>query len=353
MNKLQKIIAPAALAGSMFLGYITNTNAQVAPTKVATETSIIESKDNSGILMQRIETGNDAWTFKYDYNPKLNFETKPVNVGLFSLNKLYNKNNTNIGAEVFQVGNFDGHDTWFVDAWVSKKHKDISAMLDVGLGFPGDSKFIQKYSIASFEHPKISSAAAFYNVSPEETRYYGYLAGHSNNLFGVVGNKINTSFAAAGIYGLENFGTVNFGTYDRQTGNIWIKSQTAVGNVNDKFFSVPTIRLLSNLLALPAFQPIHLSPLSTKGDYALKLEYKKNAEKDIQETEIMLATDKTPFVQVGIGVNTEIKCGKATSNLAIELFKEQKFGKFTGSAEARYNARTSTATGYVKMSYTF
>jgi len=350
MKTLQKIIAGAALTGALLFGYNANAQKAIVPTKVSTETSLIGSKDNSGVLMQRLETGNDAWTFKYDYSPKLNFDTKPVNVGLFSLNKLYNKNNWNVGVEGFQVGNFDGKDTWFVDAWVSKKHKDISAMLDLGLGFP-DTKYTQVYAIASFKHPKTSLCGAFYKVSPEETRYYGYAAYHDHNVYGVVGNKVHTSFAMAGVYDLEHFGNLTFGTHNRETGDVWIKSQTAVGDVNKKFYSVGTFDLASDILSMPMFQPIHLGPLSTKGDYALKLEYKKNSAKNTHETEIMVATDKIPFVQVGVGLNTEYNCGKSISNIAVELYKEVKLGKFSGSAEARYNAKTSTATGYVKMAY--
>ena len=50
MNTLQKIIAGTIIAGSTFgsaiFGY-NNANAQVAPTKVATETSVVDNKNNT------------------------------------------------------------------------------------------------------------------------------------------------------------------------------------------------------------------------------------------------------------------------------------------------------------------
>jgi Phr family secreted Rap phosphatase inhibitor len=109
MKKLQKVVSGIALMGALAFGYNSNVNAQVAPTKVATETLIIHNKDATGTPLQRVEIGSDAWKLKYDVNFKLNNDVKPVNVGLFALNKLYSKNNTSIGAEVFQVGNFSAN----------------------------------------------------------------------------------------------------------------------------------------------------------------------------------------------------------------------------------------------------
>lgn len=352
MKTLQKIIAGAAIVGASMFGY--NASAQVAPTKIAAETSIVSNKDMDGILMQRLETGNDAWTFKYDYHPKLGFDTKPVNAGMLSLNKLYDKKDFTIGIEGFQVGNFNGKDTWFVDAWGTKKYKDLSFMLDLGLGFPSDG-YVQTYAIATFKHPKTTISGAFYKVDPEEMRYYGYAAYHDHNIYGVIGNKINTGFAMAGIYDLEHFGSLTFGTFDRKSGNIWIKSQTAVGEVNNGFYSVQTFDLASDILSMPMFLPVHLNPLSTKGDYALKLEYKRSADKKTHETEMMVSTDKIPFIQLGVGLNTEYSCGRSISDVAIEVFKEQAF-KVAGkdmkySIESRYNNRTHELTGYIKFSY--
>ncbi len=353
MKTLQKIITGAALTGALMFGY--NANAQeskIVPTKIATETSIVANKDVAGVPFQRVEAGNDAWTFKYDLNMKLKPTDNPLNVGLFSLNKLYDKNNLNIGAEAFQVGKLDGKDTWFVDSWATKKFKDMSLMIDLGLGFP-DTKYTQTYAIGAFKHPKTSISGAVYSVNSDETRYYGYAAYHDHNLYGAIGNKVNTSFASTGIYGLKNFGNLTFATHNRDNGNIWSKSQFAFGNVNSKFYSVGTFDLASDIFSMPMFQPIHLTPLSTKGDYTIKLEYKRNKPNSTHETELMLGTDKTPFVQVGLGVNTEYKNNSSISNVAIELYKDVKLGKFTGAVEARYNARTSSATGYVKMSYEF
>ncbi len=356
MSKIKRIIAGATIASYLLFGG--NTIAQdnkrkiILPTKAAIESSIISNKDMDGILMQRIETGNDDWTLRYDYNSKLNFDKKPANVGMLSLNSLYDKNNINVGAEVFQVGNLDGKDTWFVDAWASKKYKKTSFMIDAGLGFPS-TKYLQTYAIASFNHPKTTIKGAFYNVSSKETRYYGYISYHNHNIYASVGNKINTGFAIAGTYGFKSFGNMTFGTLDRKTGDIWIKSQTAIDNVNQKFYSAETFDLASDILSMPMFQPIHLNPVSTKGNYALKLEYKYSETRKSHETEVMLATKKIPFIELGVGVNTEYKENCTNSSFALELFKEVRFGKFSGSAEARYNHRTKTGTAYIKMSRTF
>ena len=229
-------------------------------------------------------------------------------------------------------------------------------MIDAGLGFP-TTKYIQTYAIAAFKHPKTSVSAAYYTVAPKDTRYYGYAAYHDNNIYGVVGNNVKTTFAAAGTYDLKYFGSYTFITHNRENGNIWMKSQTAFGNVNNNVFCVKSLDKLSDIFTIPLFQPVHLDPVSTKGDYAIKLEYKKTPSSDgekkncTSETELMIATSKTP-VQIGLGVNTSYKNNSSISNVAIELYKDFKLGKkFTGSIEGRYNNRTKETTGYLKMKY--
>ena len=71
MKTLQKIVAGVALTGALLLGYNAKAQNVVVPTKVATETSIIGSKDATGVPFHRTEIGNDAWTFKYDLNMNL------------------------------------------------------------------------------------------------------------------------------------------------------------------------------------------------------------------------------------------------------------------------------------------
>jgi hypothetical protein len=355
MNTLQKIIAGAAIVGASMFGY--NANAQVKPTKIATETSIVSNKDVTGVPMQRLQIGNDAWTFKYDHNFQLNNTSKPSDVGMFALNKLYNKNNTIIGAEIFPVGNYDKNQIWFVDAWISKKVGNIDLMLDYGKGFQKD-KHSKDYVIATLKHPKFSVEGCLYpqgslldmNV---EWKKYGFVSYKGDHVYASVGNKIHTTYALVGTSGLENFGNFTYINHNRETGDISLKSQTSLYGANQKFFQNSTFEMASEYFAMPAYFPIKLSPMSNKGAVAVKLEYKKTPSKGTQETEIMVGSNKTPFVQVGLGVNTEYKNNSSISNVAIELYKEVKFGKFTGSVEARYNARTSTATGYVKMNYTF
>jgi hypothetical protein len=72
------------------------------------------------------------------------------------------------------------------------------------------------------------------------------------------------------------------------------------------------------------------------------------------ESEILLATSKTPFVQLGLGVNTEYKNHSSKSGFAIELYKDFKIGKkFNALAEYRYNSRAKGSTAYIKMGYKF
>jgi len=355
MKTLQKIIAGIALTSALTFGYKANAQEQnvLVPTKVSTETSAINNKDVSGVPFQRVEAGNDAWSFKYDINMKLKPSDCPVNVGMLSLNKLYSNKNTSIGAEIFQVGKFNEKDIWFVDAFIAKKMGDISLMLDYGKGLQKDRQS-KDYVIATLKHPKFSLEGCAYpqgsvlekNV---KTLWCGFGSYKGDNVYASLGNKVQTGYASAGLYGFKDFGQLLFGMKTRDNGDIWIKSQTALGDVNQAFFSKEMFEIASEYFAMPAYFPMHFSPISTRGNIALKLEYKKNS--GVPQTEIMLATDKTP-VQIGLGVNTSYQNNSSISNVAIELYKDFKLGKkFTGSIEGRYNNRTKETTGYLKMKY--
>lgn len=361
MNKAKKIIAGAAMVSQLLFASYAGAQEKksiFAPTKIATETSISASKDCSGIPFQRAEIGNDYWTFKYDFNMKLKPSDCPANVGMFSLNKIYSKNNTIIGAEVLQVGKFDGKDTWFADAWLAGKKGKFSYMLDLGKGFPSEGKN-RDYVISNLRHPKFSAMLAYYAMGGTfqkgvEIRKYAYLSYHDHNICAAAGNNVNTGFALAAIIGKEDFGHLSFITHNRKTGDIWFKSQTGLQNADQNFYSVSTMDLACDILGTPMFQPIHLGPASTKGEYAVKFEYKKHAASAAHEYEALVATKKLPLVQVGVGINSEYssEC-KTKRGAVIEIYKPIKAGKFSASFEGRYNSRNSTATAYIKMSRTF
>jgi len=368
MNTLQKIVAGtkkavagATLVGTLAFGHIANTNAQnvLVPTKIKTETSAINGIDASGthvagVPYQRIEFGNDAWSFKYDINTKLKPTDNPVNVGMFALNKLYSKGKTSVGAEIFQVGKFKETDVWFVDSWVSTTIGDMSVMIDYGKGLQKDKRS-KDYVIATAKNKRVSLEGCLYPQGSFlekgiEWKKYGFVSFKGDHAYAAVGNKINAGYVAAGVYGFKDFGTFSFGTFDRKTGDRWIKSQTAFGDVNQKFYSTATAEIASEYFAMPAYFPVHFTQLTTRGTFAIKLEYKRN--KYVPETEVEIASNKTPLVQLGVGINTVYKEGAAKSSYVVEACKTVQFGDFSATAEARYNNNNQTLTGFLTMNYT-
>jgi hypothetical protein len=354
MKILQKIVAGAALTSALLFGYNAKAQNVLVPTQVKTETSAISNKDVAGVPYQRVEFGNDKWSFKYDINSKLKPNETPVNVGMFALNKLYKKNNTSIGAEIFQVGKFTSTDVWFVDAWVASKLGDFSVMLDYGKGFQIDKRS-KDYVIATAKSKRVSLEGCVYPQGSLlekgiEWKKYGFVSYKGDDVYASIGNKIDAGYISAGYYGSPDFGTFAFGTFDRKTGNRWIKSQTAIGKVNRKFYSNETGEIASEFFAMPAYFPVHFSQLATKGMLALKLEYKRNSY--VPETEFMIASSKTPLAQLGIGINTVYAPCSTSSNYVVEACKQLNFGNFSGLLETRYNNNKKEFTAFLTMSYT-
>jgi hypothetical protein len=354
MKTLQKMVAGVALTGALLFGYTAKAQNVLVPTKVSTETSVIGNKDAAGVPMQRVEAGNAFWSFKYDIDAGVRPTDNPLNVGMFSLNKLYSKKNTSLGAEIFQVGKFKSDDICFVDAWVTQKIGDISVMIDAGKGFQKD-KHSKDYVIATLVHPRFSLGGCAYKQGSfledhVKTLWYGYGAYKGNHIYAAVGNKISTTYTSFAVHSYKDFGTFAYGLFDRQTGNRKFKSQTAFGDVNQTFYSNATGEIVSNLYGMPAYFPKYFTQLSNKGTAAVKLEYTVN--NGVTETEFEIASNKTPLVQLGVGLNTVYKEGSSKSSYILEVSKSMQFGNFSSTVETRYNNNKQELTAEVILSYT-
>jgi len=356
MNTLQTIATGALLTGSTVFGLEANAQNVFTPTQIKTETSIISNNDVTGIPMHRTEIGNDFWTLRYDYDSKLNNSEKPANVGLFSLNKLYNKNGLKFGVELYQVGNFDGKDKWFLDASATKKFKENSINLFYGKGKPYDGPF-EDYGGVIFNNPKLSAGATFYAYGPvfdkkTHTDYFGRVIYRGDHTYASFGNKVQNTFGSFGIHGFENYGEYIFGIQDRVTGNIWIRSQMGFGKVNKDFYNTNTFDVSTNYFTLPEFFQKYFTIPCSKASLVSYFDIKTKPMDNIVETEFGFGTDRTP-IPVNIGVNTEYCGGKSKSGFTVGVSKELKFKKFNVVAEAQYNSRIKSAKAYVKAQYRF
>ena len=357
MKTLKKILSGIALTSALLLGY--NANAQIKPVSISTETSIvenrIENKNTFGIPMQRVEINTEPVVVKYDSYFNLKGKN-PDDVASIFFNKVYNKKDLSLDLGVLNVGNFNGKDELFFDVLATKKVNKTEATLEVGKS-TREIAASREWVIVYFRNPKISADAGYFAQGSTfntntKIQKYAWLGYHDNHKYIALGNEIDRTWGFFGVKGYSDFGTFTLGKYDRNTGDVWIKSQTAVGDVNQKFYCTELFDVAASYFVVPAFHTKHFSPLSTKGDVALKLEYKKNGTTKTQETEAMIGTNKTP-IQIGLGINTEYKDNSSTSNAVVELYKEFKIGKIDGSAECRYNNRTEDVAGYLMLKYKF
>ena len=356
MKKLQKLLSGILLSGALLCRY--NANGQVAqttPIKVLTETSISANKTGSGIPMPRTAINTGQFSFKND--TYFNFKGKnPNDVTSLFYNKNYDKKNLSLDLGILNVGNFDGKDEIFFDASITKKQDNKNITLEIGKSIKKDCES-REWAIVYLRNPKISGDIGYFAQGPTfkkntEILKYAWLGYHNNHTYVALGNEIDRTWGFVGVKGYSDFGTFTLGKYDRQNGDVWIKSQTAIGDVNQKFYCTELFDVASSYFVVPAFHTKHFSPLSTKGDVALKVEYKKNGTTNVQESEIMIGTNKTP-IQLSVGINTEYTSDATTSNAVIEAYKEFKIGKCDGSIEAKYNNRTEDLTAYLTLKYTF
>ena len=360
MNALQKIIAGLAVAGT--IASTTPTQAQqqasLTPTHAQTETSFRSTDQVTGTPLQRLVVNNDTWTFKYDRNAQMDAANKPNDIALLYLGKIATVKDINLGASAIIYGNHDGKDETFIDAYLTKHIGKASITLDIEKSFrpTGPSR---EYVALIAKHPRVNIAAgvwaqaSFLKKQHDPLLAYGYVSVKNDHGYAAIGNKEHTGYAAAGIHGFENFGEFIFALNNRDLGTTWIKSQTAFGEASKGFYSNETFDVASAYFGMPAFFPIHFSPLSTKGSVALKLDYKHDNNAGTTETEAMLATNKTP-IQLGLGINTLSLDGKIDSDVAIELYKDFKINdKLTGAAELRYNNRTKDVASYLTIGYAF
>ena len=350
MKTLQKIVSGIALVGALAFGY--QANAQI---KLSTETQMINNGIGSGIPLHRTVVETKPITVKYDKTTALGNGADPVDVEAIFLNDLFSNDNTNVGAYMINVGNFNRNDEQFFGAWMSKKYDDITATLEAGKGSRATGS-PREFAIGYFRSPIFSGDIAYFaqgsTFGKNEIKKYAWGAYHDKHAYVGAGRNVKINLGLLGLKGFDDFGSFTYAIRDEKTGDVRIRSQTAARNVNKSFFNSGLFNVAANYFTLPAFFTRHFSPLSTKGDLTLKLEYKKSGATGAEEREVLLGTNQTP-VQISLGINNEKKNNTSVSGLAVELYKDFNIAGIKGDVEVRYNARTKDLQTYVKAAYEF
>ena len=188
MKTLQKIVSGIALAGALAFGYEAN-----AQTKLSTETQMINNGIGSGIPLHRTVVETKPITVKYDKTTALGNNADPVDVGAVFLNDLFSNDNTNVGAYMINVGNFNRNDEQFFGAWMSKKYDDITATLEAGKGSRATGS-PREFAIGYFRSPIFSGDIAYFaqgsTFGKNEIKKYAWGAYHDKHAYVKAGKKL-------------------------------------------------------------------------------------------------------------------------------------------------------------------
>lgn len=347
---IKKTLTGIVLAGALAFGCRAN-----AQTKLSTETQIIDNKVGLGLPLQRTTIESKPLTLKYDKTSAMGNNADPADVGAIFIDDIALGNNTTGGAYIMNCGNFDGKDEIFPGIWVKKKFNDIIATLEAGKGVRSTGS-PREYAIFYFRSPTISGDAAYFaqgsTFGKNDIWKYGWLTYHDKYIYAGAGRNVKKNLGFLGLKGFDDFGTFTYAMRDEVTGNVNIRSQTAAGNVNKFFFNNGLFDIAANYLTLPAFFTKHFSPLSTKGNVSLKLEYKRVPSAGTEEKEILVGTNQLP-IQISLGINSEKKNNHSVSGFVTELYKEFSIAGIKGDVEIRYNSRAKDLQAYVKAGYEF
>jgi hypothetical protein len=334
------------LVSLLIVVFTINSNAQ---TTLRTETSFQYDKFMNGVQVQRVQFNSPAIELKYDYKTKTG-NGKPIN-DVFGISlPITVKDDFSVALGVIKLGDWNDDES-FINLTAEKKFGAVSFSLELGKGAMAENP--RDYITSRISHELFTVEAGIlseygYSGIEEFTKdKYYWAAIHPEHAFFTIGNEISRTWMGAGTRNLEGFGSFTFFNADRDNKNFWFKSQFGFGKINQKFYCLDNYRVAMSYLIVPQFFYRHFSPISTKGEYALKIEGKRtmNAEK----WEITGAKDIGCFGQVAIGWQRESE----KSGVNLEYYKEVRLIGCAISGEFRYETIYNRFSGFITANYEF
>ncbi|MFA5184719.1 MAG: hypothetical protein WC456_04325 [Patescibacteria group bacterium] len=315
--------------------------------KIHTETNLQYDKKTTGLQIQRLQFDSPDINVRYDYKLKGVIDAMELYVPIMNSDDLF------LQIGLIKLGDWTQEDESFIDLVAEKKLGNLSYKLNIGYGLIAD-KGSRDYVLARITHDLLTVEACAlsdygYNdlASFTKDQYY-WVAIHPENIFIAAGNEISRTWIIAGTKNLENFGNLSFLSSDRTNKNFWLKSQFGFGKINQNFYSLDSYRSIASYLIVPPFFYKHFSPISTKGEYALKIEGKRTG--DVERWEITGAKKIGNLGRVAIGAQRE---GRNRSGLNLEYYKDFNILGFIVSSEIRYESICDKFTGFISIDYVF
>jgi hypothetical protein len=297
---------------------------------------------------QRIEASYGNLFSRFDY-----YQTGKSVLGItkkdfFQLNK--------VRTSAMAIRMDDGFDTvsFVADLIVNVDLQNISAMLEFGKVFrpyKGSADFIGtrlSHNLFTFETYLVSDHKLPGKVT-EKDAFYTWLAYHPEKFFSAIGWRNKEWWAMFGTKNGNRFGNFSFFSY-HPSGNFWFRSQNGFHEINQNFFHQDLYLIAMSYLVVPPFFFKHFSPISTKGDYAFKLDAKRRSE--IYNFEVIVSKKVGPdWFYVATGVNSEVRGDIMTVAPSVEFYKKIKTEYMEAGIEIRYDFLYKSLRSYLTVKF--
>lgn len=322
--------------------------------KVQSETTFQSDPDLQGVSTQRLIVEKDGFKFKGDHRTDLSAAKKPVDdvISLTAPAITLGKGFSLIPCFI-KLGDFEKTDEYFVDLTLNKDGKDLSYFIELGRGMSAVNS-PRDYFIGRLSHKEFTvegglvSKKGYNNLSEFATEKYLWGAFHPKGVYLALGNQINTTWLFAGTTGLKNFGNFTFMSVDRENGNRWFRSQFGWIDVNQNYFNNANYIVGTSYLALPPFHYMRFGPISTKGDWGLKIDAVRTGNND--RYECIGSRKFGKFGNFAVGYQRE---EPGINGATFEYFKDFSLDNFKFALELKYDTNHKKASGFLTLAQTF
>lgn len=288
--------------------------------------------DGQELTFDRKEISVDGWTITYDWY-KSKDDVSSVTLG----------NDTDFGG-IYKIGDTGKNDLYWGYYWKKFNSGEFTFEVDGGLGLQHNNKptyFIR----GDVKNDDFSLEATWFGQELNRESFFGYVGWNTDNTFVSIGTAGKRLMSVSELKGFEDFGMFNYALYNPDT-KVWTaKSQIALSDANQGFFTRDLVDLTSELFSTGTFHAVHFSPVMTKGEWTVKA----YGHGDENETELEgMIGYANPLLDVGIGVNHK----RNNLRAVIEAYKGVKWGDLGVHAEVRYIPSTDDVSGYVTLQLT-
>lgn len=318
---------------------------------IKTETEYLNNPLRQGFSLQRTELDIGNFVAKHDLRENLAGMQGATDVAILMQKKIIPDTNYASSLAILNLGNFDGKDETFLDAYFGTKDGNLGLELGTGARKAAEPRHFFIATAKNFSiTDKLSTSTEFGFLSKDplqenKDRWYGYTALFTKEAFAALGNEVNATHVITGL-NLDNVGDFSWYRHDRQTGIWHLKTRLAVGNIDRSYYNSDFQQVASYIVTIPSFFATHFSPVWGRGDET----FGANIAGDNQSTTAMAGLGvKTPVGYIAAGTDTKFVNNESSTGAYLGYYNNFSVLGIKGSVEINYSGRTHQADAYVKM----